>query len=235
MLVSKLPDLKQYRLYLIPLILVILMLVSGIMILKPKTEEIFALRRDLSRQKAELAQLTQKLAILEGYDQEELKYRAERMLRVLPAEKNGPLVLAMVRSLAGDHNLELVSMTIEIGEISTESAQTKEPLPSLEIGASVTGSLDDLANFLNALESSAPIMRLRGLSISREGETIDSNIVLSTYYLNVPKDIGKPSRRINLITQEEEKVYQELSRYQLPAVGTELPRVSSGKENPFAL
>lgn len=235
MVVSKLPNLSQYRNYLIPIVLVVLMLISGVMILKPKAEEVFGLRGDLSRQKIELAQLTQKLAILEGYDQEELKYRAERMLRVLPTEKNGPLVLAVVRSLVGDHNLELVSLTVEIGEISTESAQSKEPLPSLEVSASVTGSLDDLGSFLNALESATPIMRVKGLSISREGKTVESNISLSTYYLSVPKDIGKPSRRINIITQEEEEVYQELSRYQLPAVGKELPSVSSGKENPFIL
>lgn len=236
--VGKLSELSKHRSYLFPGVVVILILVSAMTILKPKLNDLLETRRGLAKQKQELAQLTQKVALLEGYDQNELNTRVNQILKVLPTEKDGPLILATVRSLVADYDLELESLNVEVGEIATEAAEPKrkeELLPSLSIKLSVTGSLDNLYNFLEAVESTTPLMMIDLVSVNREGTTIESSIQLSTYYLAAPKDIGKAGRQITPITSEEEEVYQKLSRYQSPSVGTSLPYVGSGKENPFTL
>lgn len=235
---GKLPELSKYRSYLFPVLVVILMVVSIITILKPRLNDLLKTRRNLAKQKKELAQLTQKVVILEGYDQNELEARINQILKVLPTEKDGPLIFATVRSLVADYDLELGSLNVEVGEIATESAKPKskkELLPSLEIQLDAFGSLDNLYNFLEAIESTTPLMRIETVAISREGTTIESKIQLSTYYLVAPKDIGKVDRQITPITSEEEEIYQKLSRYESPTVGTGLPFVGSGKENPFIL
>jgi len=235
---GKLSELSKYQSYLFPGVVVILILVSAMSILKPKLNDLLETRGGLAKQKQELAQLTQKVALLEGYDQNELNARINQILKVLPTEKDGPLILATVRSLVADYDLELDTLNVEVGEIATESAKPKrkeEVLPSLSIKLSVTGSLDNLYDFLEAVESTTPLMMVETATISREGTTIESSIQLSAYYLAAPKDIGKVGRQITLITSEEEEVYQKLSRYQPPSVGTSLPYVGSGKENPFTL
>lgn len=234
--ISKLPNLTKYRVFLFPGAVVVLIILSMVMILKPKANDLLGLRKGLSKQKEELAQLSQKVAVLEGYDQSELKTRTNQVLKALPAEKDAPLLLATMRSLTNEYNLELESLNIDVGEVSTESAEptTKEkPLPSLDLLLSVSGSLNDLYEFLSGVESTSPIIRINQVDITREGDSTEAKIQLSSYYLVIPTDIGKASRQIIPITLEEEKIYQQLSRYKPAVVETALPSVVSGKENPF--
>ncbi len=233
---GKLPELSKVQIYLFPLVVVILIVISTIAILKPKLDDLLKTRGNLTKQKKELAQLTQKVTVLEGYDQDELKDRVNKILRVLPKEKDAPLILVTMRSLANDYSLEISSLMIDVGELATESAELKtkkETLPSLNIQLSVSGSLGDLYDFLEAIESTTPLMRIDHVSIDREGTTIESSIDLFTYHLAAPQDIGKVSRQITPLSSEEEEIYQKLSRYQPAIVGTRLPYVGSGKENPF--
>lgn len=226
----------KYKNLLFPVLVVILILFSVITILKPKIDELFKLRKNISKQKEELALLSQKVAILESYDQNELKTRVNQIAKVLPAEKNGPLGLVIFRSLTSEHNLLLDSLDINVGELSTESAKPKtkeEVLPSLEININISGSLDDFYNFLADVEQTTPITKINQVSMSREGNTVEGKVTLSSYYLNLPKDIGKTTREIIPITLEEEKVFQQVIRFKSAPAGETLPLVTSGKENPF--
>lgn len=235
---GKLSELSKFRSLLFPLIVVILILVSAMTILKPKLNDLLETRMSLAKEKEELAQLTQKVAVLEGYDKNELETRVNQVLKVLPSEKDAPLILVTLRSSVVDHSLELENLDLEVGEIATESTKPKkkeELLPSLKIQLDVAGSLNDLYDFLEAAESTAPLMKVELVSINREGGTAEGGIQLSTYYLATPVDIGKVGRQIIPITSEEEGVYQKLSRYQPATTGASLPYVGSGKENPFAL
>lgn len=229
-------ELSKFQNLLFPVVVIILILGSAVIILKPRLSDLLETRRDLAKQKRELAQLTQKVAILEGYDQNELQARTDQVNKVLPREKDGPLILATIRSLVSDYNLELSSLTVDVGEIATESAEPKrkeELLPSMTVQLSVAGELENLYDFFETIESTAPLMKIETASIAREGSTAESKIQLFTYYLAEPKDIGKVGRQIVPITSEEEEVYQKLSRYQPASVGTKLPYIGSGKENPF--
>jgi len=233
---GNLPKLSKFRVYLFPLVVVILIVVSTVAILKPKLDDLLKTRANLAKQKKELAQLTQKVTVLEGYDQDELKDRVNKILKVLPKEKDAPLILVTTRSLVNDYNLEISSLTIDVGELATESAKPKtkeETLPFLSIQLSVSGSLNDLYDFLEAIESTTPLMRIDHMSIDREGTTIESSIELFTYHLAAPQDIGKVARQITPLNSEEEEIYQKISRYRPGFAGTRLPYVGSGKENPF--
>jgi Tfp pilus assembly protein PilO len=236
---AKIPDLSHFRPFLFPVVVVVLMTLSGVLILKPKMTAFLDLRKDLAEQKKELAILSQKVAVLEGYDQNELQNRADFTLKVLPAEKNAPLVLATVRSLISEHSLTLSDLTIGVGSLSTESAKVKtkaeekEGIPSFSISLSFSGALSDLYRFLTAIESTLPLMRIEELSFSREGQTIEADLDLVSFYLVLPQSLGKTDRQIEPLTSEEEKVYLEINQYSSPKGSVSFPYVTSGKENPF--
>lgn len=234
--IGKLPDLSKYRDFLFPGIVIILIVVSLVIVVKPKITELMEIRGNLAKQKQELAQLIQKAAILEGYDQNELQVRANKTLKVLPAEKNGPLVLATVRTLVNEQDLDLEGLSVNIGEVSTGAAKpksSKEKVPSLEIKLSISGNLDDFYKFLEGIQTTAPIMKIKQLSFSREGNSVSGSLLLASYYLNLPVDIGKTSSKIVPITSQEAEIYQQLSGYQLAISGNALPPIGSGKEDPF--
>lgn len=229
-------DLKKYRAFLFPVVVIVLIALSAVTILKPKINDLSQLRKNLSKQKEELTQLSQKVAVLESYDQNELKKRADTVLRVLPAEKDAPRIIVILRGLVDKYNLELGSLNIKVGDVSTESAEPAvkdDSLPALQLQLSVTGSLTDFYELLNTLESAAPIFGINQISMSRSGFSVGTKTGLSSYYLAMPKEIGKISRQIIPITPEEENVYEKISGYKSVSTGTSLPFVGSGKENPF--
>lgn len=229
-------DLNKYRAFLFPGIAVVLIILSGMLVLKPKINDLSKLKKDITSQKEELSRLSQKVAVLESYDRNELKRRTDQVLKVLPAEKDAPLIMAALRQLINDHDLELKSLDIGVGEISTESAKQigiKKAVPALDLELSLVGVLDDLYEFLNALDSITPLIEVDELQVGREGLAVEAGMELSSYYLLGSEDSGKIDRQIVAITPEEEKIYQEISFYKPVPGSMDLPEVSSGRENPF--
>ncbi|OGV89695.1 hypothetical protein A2Z41_02455 [Microgenomates group bacterium RBG_19FT_COMBO_39_10] len=236
--VNKLPDLSKFREFLFPLIVVVLIILSGVLVVKPKLGEILKARGELGKQKDELAQLSQKIAILQGYDRSELEARANQVVKVLPVDKNGPLIFASLRSLANENDLEISGLDVQIGEISTGSGKiqtkgNKETFPSLTISLSVSGDRGDLYKFFKSVESISPLMRIKQISLDQEEDVLESKLELETYYLASPEFIGKADRTIIPTSPEEEEVYQEIKGYQAALSQTSLPMMTSGKENPF--
>ena len=229
-------DLNKYRTFLFPGIAVALVILSGMMVLKPKINDLSELKKDIASQKEELSRLSQKVAVLESYDRNELKRRTDQVLKVLPAEKDAPLIMTALRQLMNDHNLELKSLEIGVGDISTESAKQtsiKKDVPALDLELSLVGILDDLYEFLNALDSITPLIGVDELQMGREDLVAEAEMELSSYYLLGSEDTSKVDRQIVAITPEEEKIYQEISFYKPVPGSMNLPEVGSGKENPF--
>jgi len=236
--INKLPGLSKFREFLFPLIVIVLIVLSGVLVVKPKLGEILKVRGELGKQKDELAQLSQKMAILQGYDRSELEARANQIVKVLPIDKNGPLIFASLRSLASENDLEIHGLDVQIGEISTESGKiqtkgNKESFPSLTISLSVSGDRGDLYEFFKSVESISPLMRIRQISLNQEEDIFESKLELETYYLASPEFIGKADRTIIPISSEEEEVYQKIKGYLTVLSQTSLPLMTSGKENPF--
>ncbi|HUV43031.1 MAG TPA: type 4a pilus biogenesis protein PilO [Patescibacteria group bacterium] len=236
--INKLPGLSKFREFLFPLIVIVLIVLSGVLVVKPKLGEILKVRGELGKQKDELAQLSQKMAILQGYDRSELEARANQIVKVLPIDKNGPLIFASLRSLASENDLEIHGLDVQIGEISTESGKiqtkgNKESFPSLTISLSVSGDRGDLYEFFKSVESISPLMRIRQISLNQEEDIFESKLELETYYLASPEFIGKADRTIIPISSEEEEVYQKIKGYLTVLSQTSLPLITSGKENPF--
>jgi Tfp pilus assembly protein PilO len=238
--IKRLPDLSKFRDFLLPLMAIILIVLSAVFLVKPKFNSILKARRELSKQKTELAQISQKITILQGYDQTELEARANQSVKVLPVDKNGPLIFANLRSLASENDLEVHNLDVQIGEISTSSGKTKTTKgkqtasPSLTISLSISGDRDDLYEFFKSVESIAPLIRLQQISFSQEEDVAESKLELETYYLASPEFIGQAGRTIVSISPEEEEIYQEIKDYQTVSSQTTLPLMTSGKENPFA-
>lgn len=231
------PDKALYKPFLLPVIIFLLIILSGLFLLKPRIAQVLNIRRNLSSQKAKLAKLTAKVAALQGLDEVELEEKTKVALRALPAQKDLPGALLTIKSLTTETGLELRGIQVEPGEISTESAEPqsskKYNLPFLEFKINVGGSKTQLKDFLTKLSLTAPLMRVAAIKIAQtEGEVIEADLDLDTFLLPLPSTLGAVEQELVPITPQEEGIYQQLAKI-APVQTVTFSPIPAGKENPF--
>lgn len=220
----------------LPFLLFAFVFLTSVLFLKPKIREVIAIQQKISQERKTLAQLTQKVALLEGLDQNELSTKTDKVLKILPTEKNVPFILQTLRLLSSQTNINLSKLTVSPGSLSTDSAQLNPPadLPVLTLDINLDGDKDKIKSFLSSLEFTSPLMRVKTISFSQKGDSsIALEMVLETYFLPLPQTLGKPEQPVPNITSQEQSAYQLLTQFKSPLTASELPVGPAGKENPF--
>ena len=222
----------------IPFITALTLFGLTVILLAPQLREIGNLRNMNKGYRKTLALLTTKLPQLEGIDKNEQKNRAEKIINVLPAEQDIPNALVISRELARETGLVIKKMTIESGNVATGSAKGTV-LPSFSITITADAELDKIIPFLERVETVSPLLGLEKISFSSRGQSLfEISYILRNYFLDYPKDIGKPETLLPQITAQEENTYQSVIQNLTPLAGLEtiLPAGEStqmGKPNPF--
>lgn len=233
-----LKNLTQYKSYLIPILVLAIIFVTSLVFLKPKIVGLSQIQKKNSVERKKLAQLSQKVASLEGLDLNELTTKSDTLLKILPAEKDVPNFMATLKVLSQQTNVTLKTLKMDPGGISTDSAQPKKEekgLPFITISLIVRGDSEEIKEFAQKVENVIPLMRITTLSLSnKEDNFTEASIVLNAYFLPLPQNIGQLEQPISLITQEEESTYQSLFGLTSAATESGFPEVSSGRENPFS-
>ena len=229
---------KNYKSLLWPGIIFLVVAVIGLAFLKPKITGIFQLRKQIAKDKNTLAQLTQKINALEGLDEKELEIKIEKVLKALPSEKNIAGLLYTLKILSQETEVGLKDIQVSPGELSTRSAQpetkSESGLPLLSFSLIVEGESEKARNFFDRIETIMPLMKIRGIGMAQSDEgVVEANLELATFFLLLPKELGVIENPLALITLQEEKAYQELTRFKAAEKVEEWLLIPSGKENPF--
>jgi Tfp pilus assembly protein PilO len=221
---------KNSKSLLLPGVILVLLILVSLFWLKPKVVAVIKIRRDLITGQKSLAELTKKLATLEGLSKTELTEKVNLALKILPAEKDIPRNLFVIKELVLNSGLSGTGLSIpEVGEIASESATAiksskDEILPSLEMKLDLVGPREKIGDFLQQIESTAPLMRVSSLTIAqKEGDLSEAMIGIKSYFLPFPKTLGKLEQSLPPITPQEEKVFNGLSNFKL----LEWPEVST--------
>ena len=233
-------NLKENKILIVPLVVLFLILIASLSILRPKIAEIFQARRDLTSNRKRLTALTEKTAVLEGLAEVELNEKVDDVLRVLPAEKDVAKNIFVLKRLALDADLVFAGVNLtEVGEISTESAKPKLTqgaiLPSLPFNILLIGSQEKVKNFLIDLEKTAPLMKVAQLTISQKKENLpEATILIESFYLSLPKTIGRLGTAIASVSREEENILVKVSEFKSFKDEDEFYFATGFKDNPFA-
>ena len=197
-------------------------LFSFLFFLKPKISEIFDLRKKINQEKNTLANLTQKVAALNGLDEFELEKKTEVLLKALPPEKDVVILLLTLRVLSSQEEVTLRGIQIDPKEDSVTSLK-------------IEGEQGKIINFLGKIETSYPLMKLEDvvLSFSKNEKLIEGKIALQTFFQPLPKTLGSIESPLLPITPEEEKSYEKVSKFNQVLIEKDLEPVQTGKENPF--
>jgi len=221
----------KYKNFLIKFLLIVIIMFSGWIFLRPKITDIFQMRKNLKEEKEKLTKLTQKEALLESLDEYELTTKTQFLLKILPSQKDVLLPLATLRSLADQLNLRVSSIQVNLSEINSSNQ-----LSSIGFSLKIEGDRESIKEFIGKIRVTYPLMKIEDLNFSLKGVSeSETTLKIKTFFLSLPKEIGKIEDPLSLITPVEEKVYQEVSIFSSPLREEFAPSVPVGKENPFVL
>lgn len=234
-MIKKIPE--EAKIWLIPGLIILGVILVSVLFLGPQIGTILAGQKEVSLQKHKLAKLTAKVAFLEGLQESELQSKTETVLAFLPAEKDLPWALTTIRNLAGNTGLELRSIQVGAGEISTGSSlikSEKNNLDSLEFKVVVGGGWDQLKNFLSQIEEGFPLTRVAKTNISFLPPGIEATLLLNRFSLPLPTTLGASEDPVAVILPSEEEIYRQLLEIIPPGSGTPVTvSFPAGRENPF--
>jgi len=230
----------QYRFYLLPILVVILILAATMVFLKPKIQMALAAHRRLREGKQNLTQLTTKLSTLEGLDQPELAKKTDLVLQAVPVEKDVPALLVVLEVLGEQMGVTILKVDTSPGELSTQSAQTKKTgvkqiNDELMFDISISGDLEKIADFLQRVKKGLPLMKLGDVAlVQQDQDFFQADLELQTFFLALPEKLTPVDASVAQVSQAEEAAYQQLLTLELIATESTLMPVQTGKQNPFA-
>lgn len=221
--------------------LVIIMLVSLFPLLN-KLNGSLATRKALTQK---LITLETKLNVLNGIEQELIDDRVKKMEAVFPSVKPIVTLMSSLSRLAAEYNLEFGGVSLSPGSLSladskgTKAKKSDAGLNDLSFGFQISGEFDSISQFMQALENTAPLMKIEEVGINiktnplfeREATLVVANIKVAAYYQAPPKTIGSIEKPVKLLTKNDENLLNKLVAFRVfPAI---VPQSTAGKENLF--
>lgn len=220
---------KKYQKEIFYLLLFLIIILSLLFFIRPKIGEILRLRREVRKNKVLLSKLTQKASFLEGLNEAELTLKSEKVLKVLPAEMDVSFILVNLKALASSEGVDIKRIQVDLGQNSKNTS-----LKSFGFKINVEGESENIKSFLRRIENISPVLRVKSLALNFQ-KGFQASMELETYYLSLPKTLGKVEKEVPLLTSQEEKIYQRISALEeisLPNVSFEEEK--TGKYNPFS-
>lgn len=227
------PFYLQYHQYMVPGIVLVTGLLITSLVTIPQLFKSFETFKKIDELKAKKAFYQTKVATLEGIDLELYKRNLDTALIALPAEKNIPGVAGELLTALGSSGLSLEGITfastpIEAGKIS-----------ELSFKIEVSGSKENLTNFLDRIKLTPRIIKLTSIDISKAGAKVNTSIGFATLYQLLPENIGSIDEVVPQITSQEIQVLTDIEAKtrSIPQITPSAtgPTAVSGKLDPFSL
>jgi hypothetical protein len=230
-------DIKEYlekmRIYLIPIVVGLVVLVLLLKIVKPKIKEVFLLRSDIDQARQKLSHLTEKEAALASFDQEVLKEQFLTANEALPSEQDVSGFLAQIERSAQESGILVESVSLTGGALATPSAEkegevlkTTTDEDSYDKGKTefksrvvLKGVLANIGSFLDRLTKSRRIVSVEKvyltvpLSEVATPSAITAQLTLKVYYQPLPTTLGQVDESLPKLSQKNKEVFEEVENF----------------------
>jgi len=235
---------------------IVVLVLSGFLLVKPRWDELSQLRHDLSVQRAQLRNLGTKLDILERFQLERNGY-VRVLTSAFPPSKDVGLVLSSLRSLASDSQIDMVGYKVDPVVIDGEEKKpggattTSNPAGSIRaktesfvMEVTISGKALDIQEFLGKIDGSLPLKVVEDVVITRGGEVrqessevLEMRLRIRNFFLPVTQQVN-PAGLVRALSVEEGELVEIISAYRGLVVtdeGLVRESIPLGNQNLFGL
>jgi len=180
------------------------------------------LSKKITTRKKEADELSKKVTILSGLDQEVLKQRVETLDQALPPKKDVVLYLTAIDGLSKELELNFGGISLSPGEVTeaTKSADKNAKkskadalgLHTLDTNVKIDGREESIYSFLKTIENSTPLMQIKDVKVTSQEDGVFS-LSLQLGMLWAAADIGQVKGQIELFDSKEEAYFRQLADY----------------------
>lgn len=232
-------------LFLPPLGLILIFLISLNLIMVPKMNEIGMVYKKIDEMKINTGKINEQNRYLLSIDQEELKKNADYLDNAVLKDKKSYLLVEIIRSVANRFDYQVDSFSLTPGELKEDEESIKIS-PSGEtikmpITLSMVGPQEKRLDLIKALEKTLPILFIDKFETEMSGNLSNLNLVVSSYYVNDKTNMDTSNLTLDDLTlsKEESDLVKRISSF------TKIESSQSGsgasefqqyqRENPFSL
>lgn len=249
---------KQYieslKIYLFPSLALLMILLLFNFVVKGKIFEIFKMRGEIREQREKLSRLIEKQTALAALDETTLKEQFLLANEAIPSKRDVAGFLAQVERIALENGLLVEGVSLEGGEIATESAEKTEEKEAtakkksedkFESRVTVKGELERIRDFLDKLLRSRRVVEINKVQLSAPfsqtatPSAMTATLTVDVFFKLLPETMGAAEAPLPQITQKEKDIYEQVSLFPflsqplaLPG-GFEVSATPSARTSPF--
>lgn len=224
------PAVRAFAPFAIPAAVFLVVLVLSLTIGRTTVGSILDATRSIEELKKDASVLAAKKQLLSALDSEQLASDAQVVVLAVPDKEAMLPVLASIRSLAFEQNVQIAEIEAS-GSVESDKKDTK--------GATLTfqleGQLPAVMSFLKKLQESAPLVRISKMKMAASGENISTDLDVLSFWSELPQTLP-PAKASDFdpISEKEQEVLSQLKSLRQVSVDQLVPAFPEGRKNPFA-
>ncbi len=207
------------KLFLLPLGIILIFLVSLRMVIIPRFDAISSLNNSIKKVKTTISTTEQKRAYLASVNQDELLNNESYLTSAVLQEKNSYLLVGVIRNIADKFGYRIKSFSISPTKLKDEGTSLKvsneDVATKLPVGVVLEGPNDNMIDLLISIENSLPIMFVDKIDISSKLNVSEINLTVSSYYVADNQNLVSGNLTLNdlIPTAEENGLLSKLSQF----------------------
>jgi Tfp pilus assembly protein PilO len=225
------PLYQKYGMFLVPSVTILVCLIILFLITIPQGFKLVDNNQSLEEIRQKKTDYQSKITTLNKVDTNEYKSYLNDVLTILPNDKDIPSAINSVLDVLSSAGLTLTNFSL-----GTET-KDKSGSQNFAVKIEVSGTLDQLKNFIDLSEKSSRLIKIVGLTINTSlNGASQASLDLLVYF--APLDSAKTSvdQKITLLSEEDKKVLSEIKQNIssiTPNNDQTIQSVPTGKDDPF--
>ena len=220
----------QYKPFLFPVVTFLTVVILSSTLGKFLFDQIIKNRSQISELRVKNSILEKKIEILSSSTDDQLSLYLQASVRAIPPENPGLLALSTVRSLAAERGISISNLKLALSGPAFGSSKTK----TVGIDFDIISDTAIAFGFLEAIKSSAPLMRVTEANFNISGTISNVSLKVSAPWETVPDKLGSVDSPIEDLTASDKEVLANLSSLHVPLGNQIISPPASGRSNPFS-
>jgi len=194
------------------LIFIILAILLPVFIF-PRINTIVQVRSELNTGKESLNGLTVKLNQLLETDKVGARNKLAKVNNILPSTKDIPGLMLGLERLTYEASVSMEAVQLSPGNINKEK-QEGTGTANVQFQLIIKGNLANIKDFLKKVFTSGRLLGVKSLHLSSSAADgqITASVDMEAFYQPLPESMGKINDPLPVISEEENQVYQRISR-----------------------
>lgn len=217
--------LKKIKLFLFPLLTILLVLILTGRFLFPKIDETRAAFEKNSKDKETLAALEAKVKKLNDLKNSTLTLDFQKAETALPSDKNIPQIFSSISQLERVNGVQIEDFSIKPGILSKEGAAGAKKGANVEnitFNLTVLGSETQVLSFMENILKNAPLFNIGSVTLTASSGVDKLIMDLSTYHQNLPDSLGKVDSPLPELSETQKKALALIQSFNLTTIPLEI-------------